>query len=181
MLATLPRMELEPPPGYVVFVARHLDVLRHDAARVVGGDDARAGGLYCDALSDVAGRWGLLELIGTWLRRPDAADSYLRRAFARRVQRWEIDQTWVESGEMVDFEVWLTDAQPRPFRTNVALRLWQVTAKPLPPAGPVAEAAVAWWHAYEARRYRRWAVAAALVFAMIVLVFGYLQHVSVAG
>jgi hypothetical protein len=162
----------EPPPGYVAFVARHLEPLRRDAARVVG-DEVDADRLYPEVLADVAARWRWLELMRTRLGRPAAADEYLRDAFVRRSQRWRCDQEPV-----VDIQVWRTDGRtdveaplwrpPRPSLSSAATRL----APFLRPAarvevGVLAEAAVAWWHAYEASRRRR--VVAGVVAALVVV------------
>ena len=151
-------MALEPPPGYVAFVERNLAPLRRDAARVVG-DEQDADQLYPDVLTDVAARWRWLELLRRAFGRSGVADAYLGRAFARRSQRWQsgrVEDVVVET----DIHVWRGDAKPprRPqdVTSSAAVRL----APYLRPvrhaqAGPVGEAAIAWWHAYEARRRRR--------------------------
>ena len=69
MPRVLPRMPDEAPAGYIAFVARHLEPLRRDAARVVG-DEEDADRLYPDVLADVAARWGWLELLRTRLGGP---------------------------------------------------------------------------------------------------------------
>src|SRR5439155_5063233 len=73
------------------FVARHLEPLRRDAARVVG-DEEDADRLYPDVLADVAARWGWLELLRTRLGRVGAAETYLHQAFVRRSERWQADR-----------------------------------------------------------------------------------------
>jgi hypothetical protein len=83
-------MTSEPPPEYVAFVTRHLEPLRREAAKVVGGEQD-ADRLYPDVLVDVAARWGWLELLRTRFGNAAAADAYLDRAFARLSQRWEPD------------------------------------------------------------------------------------------
>jgi hypothetical protein len=100
-----PHFAAEPPPGYIAFVARHLDPLRSQAAQVVGvGQDADQ--LYPDVLMDVATRWGWLELARTRLHRPDAAERYLRRAFARRAQRWESEERWASGEGQEPAQLW---------------------------------------------------------------------------
>jgi hypothetical protein len=138
----------EPPAGYVDFVARHLDPLRRDAARVVG-DDGDPSRLYPDVLTDVAGRWG-------WLRLRGGADAYLCSAFARRSAQYLRPAD--DEPAPVAFEVWAGDGPPasRPRRSSAATRL----APHLPvtrtvEVAPVAEAAIAWWHAYAVQRRRR--------------------------
>lgn len=140
----LPRLALEPPAGYVAFVARHLEPLRREAARAVG-DEHEADQVYPDALRDVALRWRWLEL-GRWLGRPGAADTYLHRALVRRCRRWR-----PEPGPGIEIEVWRADTVWRAegvWRTRPA---WSSGATRLAPylspdatAGAVAEAAVAW-------------------------------------
>src|SRR5436309_618447 len=117
----LPTMALEPPARYVAFVAAHLDPLREQAVGVAGEDEAQR--LYPEVLTDVATRWRWLELLRRWLHRPHAADSYLRRAFARRCRRWG-EETSAGSPELeVEVEVWTaerlwTERRPRPVRSS---------------------------------------------------------------
>ncbi|GII20409.1 hypothetical protein [Planosporangium mesophilum] len=167
MLQVLPHMAREAPPEYVAFVARHLTPLRHDAARVVG-DERDADLLYPDVLTDVAARWGRLELSRTLLRRPGAADEYLQQAFQRRSERWRsavefepLVEIWVSTSDVIDWPNAPaspeTPADPTvpPARSNAATRLAPyLRPKARIEVGPVAEAAVAWWHAYEAHRHR---------------------------
>ncbi|MEJ3746301.1 hypothetical protein WEI85_23795 [Actinomycetes bacterium KLBMP 9797] len=162
----------EPPPEYIAFVSRHLSALRRESARVVG-DERDADLLYPDVLADVAGRWRWLELLRTRLGETGAADLYLARAFTRRSERWQPAHL-----EPVDVWVGPTTVEPvvaayRPPRwSSVALRLAaQVDSTRRPEARPMAEAAVAWWHAYEHRRHRRLVAAAvaALVFVALLV------------
>jgi hypothetical protein len=196
----LPAMPTEPPDGYVDFVARHLDALRRDAARVVG-DERDAHQLYPDVLTDVAVRWRWLDLLHTRLRRPEAGERYLRQAFARRSQRWRSEQMFP-----VDIQVWRPDEPARaappgwssatfgpaapegqiqvramaaaPAWSSAALRLAaHVTPGPRVEIRPIAEAAVAWWHAYEAHRRRRLFTALGVLFLFVMLITR-LQEVS---
>jgi hypothetical protein len=181
MHAGLPRMAGEAPPGYVAFVARHLEPLRRDAALVVG-DERDADLLYPDVLADVAARWSWLELMRTRLGRSGAADSYLRQAFARRCERWQVERlrTDPESLGPVDVQVLRSDEwlpmlplTPRfeaaPTRSNAAARLAPfLRAGTRAEVGPLAEAAIAWWHAYEAYR-RRLAVAGLVALFLLTL------------
>jgi hypothetical protein len=162
-------MAPEPPPGYVAFVARHLDTLRDDAAQAMG-DESEGDHLYPEVLSDVAMRWRRLELRRRVLKQATVADEYLHRALARRVQRIESERFWDGQGEMWfgEIEVFRPDVY-RPIRSSAAARL----APHLQPANtqahaaPLAEAAIAWWHAYETRRRQR--QLAVLVLAVLVL------------
>jgi hypothetical protein len=164
----VPALALEPPHTYVAFVATHLEPLRAQAASVVGGE-ADADQLYPEVLTDVAVRWRWL-LWRSWLGRPEAPDSYLRRAFLRRSRRWHEDQAEPDEygGSPVDIEVWTADRwttyrPPRPVRSSGATRL-AAFVRPAPTdTGAIAEAAIAWWHAYEARRRRRFIAYGVLV------------------
>ncbi|MBO0869519.1 MAG: hypothetical protein J2P15_13225 [Micromonosporaceae bacterium] len=165
-------MSREPPVGYVAFVARHLEPLRAEVTRAIGADDG-ADELYPEVLTDIAAHWGWLELLRTRLRRSGAADDYLRRAFDRQVQRWATDRSWLnDDGFDVEFEVW-SSQDARPVRSSAAVRL-APQLRPVRPDlafSPIMEAAIAWWHAYESRRRRRWVavlVAATLLLALMV-------------
>ena len=165
----LPAVGLEPPPDYIEFVATHLAPLRTESAAVVG--DARyADELYPEVLTDVAIRWRWLRGPYRRLGPPNAAEQYLRRAFARRSQRWYAARA-APDGPAVEFEVWSGERAswtPRPAvarRESRAIRLASFVLPPSTEAGPLAEAAIAWWHAYEAHRRRR-----LVAFLMVLLV-----------
>lgn len=238
ILQLSPPMALEAPREYVTFVERHLSRLRRDAALVVG-EGHHADELYPEVLADVAVRWGRLELLRKRLRRPGAADAYLRRAFARHARRWQEEQL-----TPVEVEVWRIEDLPgtdgddggtavagmpgtdptgtgantagiagagghrtppgppalvltvegwqperlAPVHTGIGLPeplppLWTSLALRLAPVlladsrievRPLAEAAIAWWHAYEARRRRRYVVAV----TVLLLLLGFLSRLS---
>lgn len=163
------RIVPEPPPDYVAFVARHLEALRRDAERVTR-DKRGADRLYPEVLTAVAARWPWFELLRTRLHRPWAADVFLHHAFERRAQQWFTEQTWSTEIEVRPVVVWSGEARsagwpyppqserrsvPPSARSNAALRLAPfVAAGPRIGFSPVAEAAVAWWHAYAAHRRR---------------------------
>jgi hypothetical protein len=203
MPGLLPRMSLDPPSAYVAFVERHLDPLRRDASRVVGAEH-RADEVYPDVLTAVAARWSWLEL-QTRLGRPNAADGYLLRAFARRVQRWHADRSAADDSRdssadgpgggrgSIEITVWeptpgpedplrryvlqsgsetpvlARPERPTPPRSSAALRL-AAQLRPLDSvlAAPIAEASIAWLHAYATWRRNR--IAAQLVGAAILIV-----------
>jgi hypothetical protein len=171
-VAGLPSFELEPPPGYVAFVARNLAPVRDEATRIVG-DEEVADRLYPDALIDVAMRWDWLELQRRRLGRPDAAEEYLHRALARRCQSGQT--SWSEEpADAVDIRVLAPD-EPAPQwsarSASAAVRLApQLAPTTRPELRPVADAAIAWWHAYERRRWRRWLGVLVAVGLMAVLI-----------
>ncbi|WP_433057825.1 hypothetical protein [Dactylosporangium sp. CS-033363] len=170
------RMTSEPPPGYVAFVTRHLEPLRRDAAQVVGGEED-ADTLYVDVLTDVATRWPWLELERTRLGHPKAADDFLGRVWKRRSERF-----FAGPEEPEDRQITVTPEQKPQKPTR---RVYVSTAVRLAPvvvpkrrsskafiAGPVSEAAIAWWHAYENIRRRRLVYAG---FAVLVLLLALAQ------
>jgi hypothetical protein len=188
MVGGLPKMVGEAPPEYIAFVARHLDPLRRDAARVVGDDGADR--LYPDVLTDVAARWNWLELSRTRLGRPGAADSYLRAALARRSERWqtrwESDDT-AEPLSVSDIQVLRPDRPPPPLtlgarpRSSAAVRQARfLKVPPRPEVNPLVEATIAWWHAYEAHR-RRLLIAALVVVFVLVLAALRVQQTTGSG
>jgi hypothetical protein len=192
MLGVVPRMAGEAPAGYVAFVRRHLDPLRRDAARVVG-DDGDPDQLYPDVLEDIAVRWRWLELARTRLGRAGVEDRYLRTAFARRAQRWQArwePEQPAGALTVTDIRVLgpaepppgITRADAAPHRSSGALRqAAYLRAQPRTEVGPLAEAAIAWWHAYETHR-RRLLVSALVAVAVIVLVsVGSLQTLASGG
>lgn len=187
-------MPPEPPTRYVVFVEHHLDPLRSAAAGVVGAE-GQPDELYPEVLSAVAARWGWLELLRTRLGRAGAADSYLGEAFARQSQRWQraqlTDDGSDDGKELTAMVVLRPGAPLPPLRlgphevprqavhggtpqrrlSSAAVRM----APFLPPesraaVAPLAEAAVAWWHAYETRRRRRLAAVLGAVAVALLLV-----------
>jgi hypothetical protein len=196
----------EAPAGYVAFVARHLEPLRRDAARVVG-DEEDADRLYPDVLADVAARWGWLELLRTRLGRVGAADTYLHQAFVRRSERWQADRFDVTAdgdngrddvrppvdilvlrpGQRLPYLAVTPqapeepDSMSQPVGSNAAVRLAPFLRPAAPPrVGPLAEAAIAWWHAYEAYR-RRLVIAAVVVLFLLVAVALRFQHLPDTG
>lgn len=174
----------EPPPEYVEFVARHLDGLRREAARVVG-DEQDADLLYPEVLTDVAGRWRWLELLRTRLGETAAADLYLARAFTRRSERWQPEHLWPVEVHVGPADVDPAVTEPARYRaqrwSSIALRLAaQTDSTRRPEARPLAEAAVAWWHAYEHRRQRRMTAIAVAALLFLVLLVRVPQEIDTA-
>lgn len=177
----LPQMTPEPPPGYVAFVESHLPELRREAERIAGDED-RAAGLYPQALTDVAVRWDWFELLRRRLNRPGMADEYLHETLLRRSVQSQSDQdcpveieVWRSDDPRAspyplptrpqhggpDANDPLHQAPPPepdaaarpPTRSSAALRLLSTfDGVHGVEATHIAEASIAWWHAYEARR-----------------------------
>jgi hypothetical protein len=162
-------MTSELPPEYVAFVERHLETLREDAARVVGAVHD-ADRLYPLVLSAVAVRWNWLELKRVYLHDPSAADAYLDRAFAKWSERWQPDHILTDTSTV---EVWLDDDdyRPRPLYVSNAVKIASTMVLPArPKAAPLVEAAIAWYHAGEEIRKRKYlAIAVAVVAVLAVL------------
>ncbi len=164
-------LDAEPPTAYIDFVAQHLTGLRRDVLRAV--DDAhRAEQLYPEVLTDVALAWRRLEQ-AHHRGDPAAAGDYLDRCLHRRLYGRPDDDDTVAPGTEVRFVVW--DAAdsglahlPPPGRENAALRLAaQLIPDIEPEPAPLAEAVIAWWHAYEQRRRRRQIAAAVAALAVV--------------
>jgi hypothetical protein len=176
----LQRMAPEAPAGYVSFVSRHLTDLRTESARLAG-DETHAAEIYPEALTEVAARWRWYELMRTRLGRPCAADDALHRVLETRAQKWRDEQIYpVEV--VVTRADGLSPYPPAPFTprnpytrpepTRMSLGLRQAAFLSPGRHGPtaIAEAAIAWWHAYEATRRRRrvvFGVAIGLVFVAL--------------
>jgi hypothetical protein len=155
----IPPMDEEPPDDFVTFVAVHLTDLQSEAARLTGGPQ-HADEVYPDALADVAGHWRRLRLRRR-LTRHDPAGKYLAQRLAGRAKQWREDQVY-------EVEVRLIRAPVQAVRaSSIALR-----KAPLLPgtvraqARPLAEAAIAWSHAWTRARWRRLAWGAA-VFTLV--------------
>ncbi|MEU7875328.1 hypothetical protein [Dactylosporangium sp. NPDC049140] len=178
------RMTSEPPPDYVAFVTRHLEPLRRDSSRVVGGDED-ADHLYVDVLTDVATRWPWLELQRTRLGQAAAAEQFLDRTFHRRSERWFSAEDH-DPAHDDEHQITVTPERPEQPQTR---RVYVSTAVRLAPivvprrrssfiAGPVSEAAIAWWHAYENIRRRRLVYAG---FVVLTLLLALAQFSGTAG
>jgi hypothetical protein len=159
--------EPEAPPGYVDFVGRHLGRLRTESDRLTG-DLGKGEEIYPEALTAVAARWRWLELLRTRLGRPAVADAYLHRTLTARAQRWRDEQPYPVEVRAVRPEPAAAPAARyrRPRARSLGYRQAAFLAPEQHAPAPVAEAAIAWWHAYEAQRRRR---RVALVVALFLL------------
>ncbi|GIH06418.1 hypothetical protein Rhe02_44850 [Rhizocola hellebori] len=178
----------EPPRDYVAFVATHLHQLRQDAQLLAGDDEYEAHALYSQALTDIAIRWQWFAL-RRWLHRPDTADAYLQETLVRRSTRRQAEQAGLVEAEIeVEFEVWFSNdpqathppsgrrtLNPAALSPTLAVRLLPMSNLKVE-VSPIAEAAIAWWHAYVAHRYARLGALAAAIVFVITLIGPYLHR-----
>jgi hypothetical protein len=176
-------LDADPPEAYVDFVAQHLTGLRSAVLHAID-DRHRAELLYPEVLTDVALAWRRLES-ARHRGRTDAAGDYLDRCLHRRLYGPdEQDSDGERPATDVIFVVWDSASSslphlPPPERVNAAVRLaGQILPHVDPEPAPLAEAAIAWWHAYEQRR--RWRQIATLVVAALLVLFP-LATVSTSG
>jgi len=187
MAYLIPPMEDEPPPEFLAFVAARLAALRSEAARLTGGDRG-APEISMQILTDLAGRWRWLTWLGRLTGR-DAAGEYLDRRLTARTRQWREDQVYpVEVRVLRDTDRILetagappTDAQyrrppahespapahefPAPAHESVAQRLASLLPSTVRAGTEViAEAEIAWVHAYRRYVWRRyWGMGGAVV------------------
>jgi hypothetical protein len=187
----------QPPRDFVAFVADHLGRLRQEA-RLLADDEYEAHELYSQALIDIAIRWHWFALLRR-LTRHDTADAYLHETLIRRSVRLRAEQAELaRQAEFVEveFDVWFSDdpeatypppgrrrppaaplpvPQAAPTRSGGTPRMLPMSSLRVE-VGPVAEAAVAWWHAYVAHRYARLGAIAGAIVLVMVTVGPYLQR-----
>lgn len=193
-------MEPEAPQDYVDFVVRTVVMLRTEATRLVGGD-RRGEQVYTQALIDVAGRWQLLRWQHRFSHR-DAATDFLRRRLLARAQQWREDQIYpvevlaepttspfvaaapatvpaersaaLYAPAPAAFHPRTYPVAPAATPDTVARRLAELLpATVRAEAGPVAEAGIAWEHAY--RLHRLWRLG--LRCGMVAVVVAEIVHV----
>ncbi|GAB1693103.1 hypothetical protein [Krasilnikovia sp. M28-CT-15] len=189
MAYLFPPMAEEPPRDYVDFVAGHLDALRRDAARLVDGDPY-ATQLPGEVLADVAGHWRRLRWWSR-LRRDDAAAEFLARRLVSRTKEWREERLSPVEVCPVPQPGAVPPLPPAVGRapgcggvtTASATRPVSVAQGLAPLLGstvragarPVAEAGIAWVHAYQ--RYCRRRVGR-LAAAVVLIVSGIVQLMS---
>jgi len=162
-------MDDEPPDDFVSFVYVHLADLLREAARLTGGPQ-HADEVYPEALADVAGHWRRLRLRRRLTHR-DVSGEFLSRRLAKRAAQWRDEQIY-------EVEVHLLLAPVHHYESeSIALR----KATLLPGTErrqlrPVAEASIAWTHAWRRAYWRR---IARVVAASAVLFIAAVQAVPV--
>ena len=172
MAYLIPPMEDEPPPEFIAFVAARLAVLRSEVARLTGGDRG-APEISMQILTDLAGRWRWLTWLGRLTGR-DAAAEYLDRRLTARTRQWREDQVYpVEVQVLRDTDRILQTAggppanaryrrppaheSPAPVHESVAERLASLLPSTVrADTEVIAEAEIAWVHAYRRYIWRRY-------------------------
>jgi hypothetical protein len=155
----------EPPNDFITFVAVHLGDLQREAARLTGGP-GHADEVYPEVLADVAGHWRRLRLRRRLLHR-DAPGEYLAQRLATRTKQWRDDQIYEVEVELLRPPVRAAE------RSSIALQ----KAELLPDTvrlhqRPVAEASIAWNHAW---RRAQWHGIARTVATVVVALCGVAQ------
>ncbi|MFI7544258.1 hypothetical protein [Actinoplanes sp. NPDC049599] len=168
MANLIPPMDDEPPPEFLAFVAARLHLLRREASRLLGGDRA-APEVSMQVLTDLAGHWRWL----TWAARlthRDAAGEYLDRRLTARTRQWREDQVYpVEVTVLHDLERWTAPDRvlepagagyrrpASPPEETVAQQLAYLLPSTVRRGSEViAEAEIAWVHAYRRYVWRRY-------------------------
>jgi hypothetical protein len=169
----IPPMDEDPPPEFVEVVAAHEHELRYEAVRLVGGHPVGQE-IYQDLLTDLAGHWRRL----CWWSRltgSDAFDPYLRKRLLKRTAAWRDDQVY-------EVEVRVLRTHPPALvpaggpAASIAFHKAAVLDSTTR-AGllTLADAAVAWVHAWRRAEHRR---VARVVIGAFVLVGGMVQYMS---
>lgn len=160
----VPPMAEEPPGDFVSFVAAHLGEAQREAARLTGGVQ-HADEIYPMALSDCAGHWRRLRWRSRLARR-DVPGDFLARRLSTRAKQWRDDQIYD-----VDVRALRPPAVHTALPASWAARkaaLLDSTSRAQ--ARPIAEAAIAWSHAWRRARWNRIGRTVAVV-ALVLLAF----------
>ena len=167
----VPPMDPEPPDDYVGFVADNLAAVHSEAARLVDGE-SHADEVYPEALADVAGRWRRLRLLCR-LGRRDATSEFLRRRLSVRAKQWRDDQIYeVDVRVLRDYSMVPAGVGAR----SLALRKAAVLPGTVRSGVvAVADAGIAWVHAY---RRQQWHRVGRLVAFGILLIGSMIQFMS---
>ena len=165
-------MAEEPPDDFVDFVAARLAGLQREAARLTGGPQY-AEEIYPAVLSDVAGHWRRLRWRSRWERR-DAAGEFLSRRLAARTKQWPADQIYEVEVQL------LRPPQPSAAALPASNALRKAALLPSTERvqiRPVAEAAIAWTHAW---RRANWYRVARVVTVICLILIAFLQALPTA-
>jgi len=173
MANLIPPMDDEPPPEFIAFVATRLTALRGEAARLLGGDRS-APEIGMQVLTDLAGHWRWLTWRGRLTRR-DAAGDYLDRRLTARTKQWREDQIYPVEVNVLSDAAWAPPAEQILATAGASAAPAQFRRPPTPPAETlaqqlafflpstvrhgtevIAEAEIAWVHAYRRYVWRRY-------------------------
>jgi hypothetical protein len=163
-------MDDEPPAAYVSFVTTHLDGLRRETSRLVGGD-VEGAHLYMDVLADLAGHWRRLCLLSR-LRRRDALELYLHRRVTTRTRHWRDEQIYEVDVRVLQAPSFV----PAGPAASLALRKAAVlpgTARS--GLAALADAEIAWVQAY---RRQRWHSIGRLLAGTVLVLVGFIEYFS---
>jgi hypothetical protein len=161
----VPPMDEVPPGDFVHFVETHLTDLQREAARLTGGYE-HAEEIYPDVLADVAGHWRRLRLRCRFVRRRDVPGEFLAHRLEARAKQWRSEQI---------YEVEVQLLRPPRVRAVATASIALRKAALLPDTvrvqqRPIAEASIAWSHAWRRARWHGIArVAAAILLLFISL------------
>jgi hypothetical protein len=168
----VPPMAEEPPVEFVNFVAVHLATMQQEAARLVGGPQ-HADEIYPMAFSDVAAHWRRLRWRNRLTHR-DTRPEFLVRRLTTRARQWREEQIYevevqmlrppshagsLPSGHALPASYALRKAELLPGTERVQSR-------------PLAEAAIAWSHAW---RRARWHRIGRITAAIVLVLLAFLQ------
>jgi hypothetical protein len=156
----VPPMDDEPPDDFVDFVYVHLGDLQREAARLTGGPQ-HADEVYPEVLADVAGHWRRLRLRRRLTHR-DVPGEFLSRRLAKRAEQWRDEQIYEVEVHFLRAAVYQHHSESIALR-KAALLPGTVRRQ----VRPMAEASIAWTHAWRRaywRRIARVAAASALIF-----------------
>ncbi|MEV0897762.1 hypothetical protein [Actinoplanes sp. NPDC049802] len=162
----IPPMDDEPPPEYVAFVTLHAAELRAEAYRLVGGAPVFEE-IYLAVLTDLAGHWRRLR----WLRR---TDDYVHKRLRARTAQWREDQVYE-----VEVRVLRPPEPVVPRRGSGAslalLKAAVIEGTARASLDSLADAEIAWVHAWLASRLRR---TLGYAIGSVLLVLGMIQYMA---
>jgi hypothetical protein len=181
MASLIPPMDDEPPADFIAFVAARLTALRAETTRLVGGDRG-APEVCTQVLTDLAGHWRRL----CWrsrLSHRDARTDYLNRRLAARTRQWREDQIYPVEVTVLAPSARHVPALPATPPAGPADTVARRLAPLLPPtaraeAQVLAEAGIAWVHAYRRYLWRRHFLLAGTLILVIGTMVQFMSQVS---
>lgn len=163
----IPPMDDEPPPDFVAYVTRHQSELRAEAYRLAGGAPVFEE-IYLAVLTDLAGRWRRL-------RFRNRTEVYARERLSARAAHWREDQIYEVAVRVLPPPS--PALLPRP--VSLASRKAEVlTGTTRPALDALADAEIAWVHAFLRARWRRLLRHTFFVVAVVGTLIQYLAWLS---